>query len=165
MNMTRRALLGSTVAACALTGCTASEIATISAEAAAELSDVATALVALTPVLPTLTGIPAATLTTIESDIGQASTFAQSINGASTAIAGESAVGKVVTLAGDGLKLLSGFSLPAKVSQVVTALQLVLPALGAAAGLSSAAVSAPAPEALAAARATLRNAHALLAAG
>ncbi|HTJ89048.1 MAG TPA: hypothetical protein VL356_02560 [Acidocella sp.] len=165
MILSRRALLGSTVAACALAGCTTSEVAAISAAAVTYLGEVETALTALSPVLPTIAGIPAATVTTIQSDLSKASSIAKTISSATITAVATVSIGQVVTYATDGLKIAAGFALPANVQSVISALQIVLPVLAASAGLSTGAVAAPAPAALDAARATLRNARAILAAG
>ena len=106
MNITRRALLGSTIAACALAGCTASEVAAISAAAVTYLGDITSGLTALSPALSTISAIPAATVTAIQGYFSQAVAIATGVNSAATEVAGASAVAKIEGYVNEGLKLL-----------------------------------------------------------
>lgn len=168
MNISRRALmrtvpLASAAAGLALAGCSGVSATTITADILTYLGDVETGLTNLAPALEEIPGITASTVASINDDLAQALTVAQTISSATTAAAAQSAIGQVETYVSAGLKLLSGFTLPSGVSTIVTALNIALPFVETAvASLTSAAVGvAPNPAALNA-LATLRNSKAVL---
>jgi hypothetical protein len=141
----RHVLLGSAaLVPVALVGCgqTPSQI---SAEAVQYLGGLETGLNALAPVLASIPGIPAGTVSQAQTYLAEAVTAAGEINAATSQAAGQSAFSQVETYTMDALNLLSGFPLPSNVLTIVDSAKIVLPLIATAISMTGAAVGATAP--------------------
>lgn len=132
--MKRRSILAG-CSALALAGCAGLSPAQIARQAVTDLGLIANGFAAGTPELASITGISAATLTSVSALFGKAQALAAGISATVTAETAKPVVQQIEAYFGEALTLLGDLLLPPPFSTVLTALNVLLPVVEAAVGL------------------------------
>jgi len=124
-----------------LTACGALTAQALAQQTVTDLALIDNGLTALSPLLTT-SGVPAATLATVQADLVTADTFAKAAETATTTAAAQQPVQQAETYLNTALGLVSGLPLPPKVAGIVTALNVLMPVIETAVGIVTNAVGA-----------------------
>jgi hypothetical protein len=126
-----------------LTACGAVTAQAIAQQTVTDLALIDNGLTALGPLLTT-SGVPTATLSSIQNDLTLADGFAKAAETATTTAAAQSPVSQAETYLNAALGALNGLPLPPKVAGIVTALNVLMPVIETAVGIVTNAVGASA---------------------
>lgn len=140
MNITRRAaLMGSIVLPLGVAACAGKTAAQVGQTVVSDVQLIGNALSASLPALAVVSGLSASAVSSIQAAIGQIGTIGQQIVAGMTVAQGQPLVQQIETDFGTVLGIVSGLPLPGGISQVIAAVQILLPVVEAAVGMAVAA--------------------------